>query len=201
MLVIGISRAAIGLRSWVSVFFFPRTPINPSSSPSTWFLTLVPDSSSSCVAPCGFFLSRLPRAWVHQLTQCENRDRKALSFSLPAGSPVQVGVRESLQMSSFNTPYFMVLGECLEQFFSPRFLEILFSKALKILCFQTINYKRLSRPEMWEGRNSATPRPEEALDHTQEFLASWFTCRLRHLLSHFSDQLVCKLSPSSSQGQ
>ena len=180
---------------------FPRTPTNPSSRPSTWFVTLGPDSRSSCVAPCGFFLSRLPRAWVHQLTQCENRDRKALSFSLPTGSPVQVGVRESLQMSSFHTLYFMVLGECLEQFFSPRFLAMLFSKALKILCFQTINYKRLSRPEMWEGRNSVTPRPEEALDLTQEFLASWFTCPLRHLLSHFSNQLACKLSPSSSQGQ
>ena len=49
--------SGISLGSWGPGFFFPRTPTSPSSRPSTWFLTLGPDSSSSCVTPCGFFLS------------------------------------------------------------------------------------------------------------------------------------------------
>lgn len=114
-----------------------------------------------------------------------------------------MGVTEPLQMSSISTVYFIVLGECLEHFRppTPRFLAMLLSKALKIPCFQTINYKPLSLPEMWEGRSLATVRPEEALDITQELLASWLNCPLRHLLSHFSYQLACKSSPNSSQGK
>lgn len=85
--------------------------------------------------------------------------------------------------------------------FPPRFLAMLLSKALRSLCFQTIYYKLRSLPERWEGRRSAALRFEEALELTQEFLASWFICPQRHLLSHFSDWPACKLSPNSSQGK
>lgn len=68
---------------------------------------------------------------------------------------------------------------------------MLLSKALRILCHQTINYKPPSFPEMWEGRCLAALKPEETLDPSQELLASWFLCP-QGLLSHFSDQLACK---------
>lgn len=67
---------------------------------------------------------------------------------------------------------------------------MLMSKALRILCSRIINNKFLSLPERWEGRRSAAPRPEEALDLTQEFLASWFICPQRYLLSYLSGWCV-----------
>lgn len=120
--------------------------------------------------------------------------------SLGPASPLQVGVTMSLQMSSPSTTFFIVLGEAWSTF-PPRFLAMLLSKALRSLCFQTIYYKPRSLPERWEGRRSAVLRLEEALELTQEFLASWFFCPQRHLLSHFSDWPACKLSPNPSQGK
>lgn len=145
--------------------------------------------------------SRLTRAWVRWLTRCGGRERKALSSAFPLDL-----LSRWVSLSLSKCPHSALhISWCLVSagsiFPPPRVLAMLMSKALKILCFQTINYKPLSIPEIWGGRNSATPRPEEDLNLTQEFLASWFICPLRHLLSHFSDQLACKLSPNSSQGK
>lgn len=146
--------------------------------------------------------SRLARAWVLQLTRGGGRDRKGLS-----GAYLLDLLSRWASLSLSKCPRSaLCISLCLVSAWSipatpPRFLAMLLSKALKILCFQTINYKPLSLPEMWEGRSLATVRPEEALDITQELLASWLNCPLRHLLSHFSYQLACKSSPNSSQGK
>lgn len=47
----------------------------------------------------------------------------------------------------------------------------------------------------------AALRTEEALDLTQEFLAFWFIHPQGRLISHFSDWVMCELSPNLSRGK
>lgn len=139
---------------------------------------------------------RLPRAWVCSLTQYGDMGRDEFELSPGPGS-VSRWASLCLPYSPCPALHFSLCLVSACSIPTPRFLAMLMSRALRILCSQIINNKFLRLPERWEGRCSAAPRPEEALDLTQEFLASWFICPQRNLLSHLSDWLVCTLSPNS----
>lgn len=117
----GLAALVVGLGSWSPRSSSPECPSALHPGPGTWFLILGPDSIFPVLLPVAsssrFQAHEGLGALAHPMW---GQGEEGFEFSLPPGSPVQVGVTESLQMSSFSTTYFMVLGECLEHFSSPQ---------------------------------------------------------------------------------
>lgn len=157
-----------------------HTPARPRS--------LTPDPQSR-LFPC----SLQPLPLCSRPTRCGKWDRTASS---PALGLHLLSRWASPHLSKCPWPFVIELGALSAPCpTAPRFLAMLLSKALRILCGQTINYKPRvfgdKGREVREGRCLAALRPEGALDLSQELLASWFLCPQR-LLSHFFDELACK---------